>query len=98
MLAPTPPERLTDSSSHPYFLWDTEMTLDDFRRELASTDPEIRAYHIARLMRQAKPDDVFTFVRLQEIRETWPRLERYLGSSRGFWRWLLDRWEALGVG
>jgi hypothetical protein len=29
MLNPTPPERLTDPQGHPYFLWDSEMTLDD---------------------------------------------------------------------
>jgi hypothetical protein len=43
-------------------------------------------------MRQAKPDDVFQFVRLAEIVALWPKLERYLGRTRPMWRWLLDRW------
>jgi hypothetical protein len=29
---------------------------------------EIRAYYLGKLMRQAKPDDVFTFVTLAKIR------------------------------
>ena len=88
MLNPTPPEKLVDAEGHPYFLWDTEMTLDEFRAGLRSPDPDVRAYLIGKLMRQAKPDDVFTFVSAREIRELWPRLERYLGKTREFWTWL----------
>ena len=47
-------------------------------------------------MRQAKPDDVFLFVRPSAIRELWPRLLRYLGRTREFWTWLFDTWEAQG--
>ena len=92
MLNPTPPERLTDPQGHPYFLWDSEMTLEEFRRGLQDSNPEVRAYLVGKLMRQAKPDDVFTFVSTREIRALWPRLERYLGQSREFWTWLLDAW------
>lgn len=49
-----------------------------------------------KLMRQAKPDDVFTFVKLATIRELWPLLERYLGDKRPFWTWLLERWSDAG--
>src|SRR5215208_3636769 len=94
MLSPTPPELLTDLQGHPYFLWDSEMTLDEFRRALRNPDPEARAYLVGKLMRQAKPDDVFSFVSLQEFRELLPRLERYLGQTREFWTWLLGAWEA----
>jgi hypothetical protein len=97
MLNPTPPERLTDQNGHPYFLWDSEMTLDEFRQALRDLDPEPRAYLIGKLMRQAKPDDVFTFVSRREIRELWPRLERYLGKSRAFWTWLFEAWDKLAA-
>lgn len=43
-------------------------------------------------MRQAKPDDVFTFVSAEDIADLWPDLERYLGRTRPFWRWLLGYW------
>jgi hypothetical protein len=52
--------------------------------------------HPLMVARQAKPDDVFTFVSPREIRELWPRLERYLGRSRSFWTWLFERWDAQG--
>ncbi len=47
-------------------------------------------------MRQAKPDDVFEFVSAKTIRETWPRLERFLGNKRAFWEWLFSAWETQG--
>ncbi len=92
VLAPTPADRLTDSSGRPYFLWDDDMSLETFRAKLRDPDPEVRAYFTGKLMRQAKPDDVFSFVTVREIETQWDRVERFLGKSREFWRWLLDRW------
>ena len=89
----TPRERMTDVLGRPYFLWDCDLTLDGFESLLRDPDPEVRAYNLGRLMRQARPDDVFSFVTLREIRTAWPLLQRYLGRTRAFWTWILDRWE-----
>ena len=97
-LNPTPPELLVDGHGRPYFLWDCELTIDEFRERLEDPDPEVRAYLVGKLMRQAKPDDVFGFVSAHAIRELWPRLERYLGQSRRFWTWLFTTWEKQGNG
>jgi len=68
-------------SWRPYFLWDEDLTLDAFRGRLADPDPEVRAYYLGKLMRQAKPDDVFTFASLREIRELlWHALPQPLGG------------------
>ena len=69
------------------------MTLDGFRAALAAPDPEVRAAYLGKSMHQAKPDDVFQFVRLDDIVVAWPRLERSLGRERALWRSLLDRWQ-----
>lgn len=95
ILNPTPLERLVDSKCRPYFLWDDEMTLDEFRSRLRDGDVEVRAYLVGKLMWQAKPDDVFQFVRLAEIVELWPKAERYLGRSRPMWQWLVERWSEM---
>ncbi len=94
VLNPTPRVTLLDSQGRPYFLWDCDMTLDEFQERLRDADPDVRAYLVGKLMRQAKPDDVFSFVSLREIRELWPRIEPYLGRSRSFWTWLLEKWDA----
>jgi len=92
ILNPTPPEWMVDGQGRPYFLWDMEMTIERFREQLAGPDPEVRAYLTAKLMRQAKPDDVFEFVTVAQIRADWPRIEPFLGKSRPFWTWLLAAW------
>jgi hypothetical protein len=83
---------MTDAEGRPYFLWDCELTLSEFRARLADRDPAVRAYFAAKIMRQAKPDDVFQFVPLATIRELWSRVSPMLGQSRPFWTWLLDTW------
>jgi hypothetical protein len=97
MLAPTPRELLVDQQGRPYFLWDVDMTLEEFEERLASGEPATRAYLIGKMMRQAKPDDVLQLVTPQQIADLWADLERYLGHSRDFWDWLLDEWSRRGI-
>lgn len=93
VLNPTPHERLVDASGRPYFLWDMDMTLERFRHELATADRPTRAWFVGKLMRQAKPDDVFSFVSAEEIGEQWSELVRHLGRTRPFWEWLMTTWK-----
>lgn len=93
-LNPTPEKLLCDAQGRPYFLWgDTELTLAKFRGLLVSADADTRAYLIAKPMRQAKPDDVFTFVTLADLTQQWPAVEAQLGNKRAFWQWVLDTWQ-----
>lgn len=92
LLAKTPPDRLVDRRGRPYFLWDTDMSLAEFEERLRDPDLETRAYLLGKLMRQAKPDDVFAFATAEDIAALWPQLERYLGKTRHFWAWLLHWW------
>ena len=64
-------------------------------QRVRDSDPEVRAYYLGKLMRQAKPDDVFTFVTLAEVTALFPLVTRYLGRRRDFWTWLLGCWKAL---
>lgn len=96
MLVLNPTKNLCDQQGRPYFLWDCDMSLHEFVEGLNSSDIEIRAYLTAKIMRQAKPDDVFTFVTLQQIKTLWPLLKRYLGKKLAFWDWLLSMWNAHG--
>jgi hypothetical protein len=92
VLAPTPAARLLDARGRPYFLWDEDITADELRTLLSDPDPEVRAYFLGKLMRQAKPDDVFSFVSLREIVDQFSAVQRYLGRSREFWSWLIEQW------
>ena len=96
MLAPTPRERLVDPQGRPYFLWDVEMTLDEFEQALRDDASPAYAYLVAKVMRQAKPDDALQFVTPQQMADLWPSIERHLGKTRPFWAWLLEQWERRG--
>jgi hypothetical protein len=98
ILAPTPTERMLDQRGRPYFLWDDDIDLATFRARVRDPDPDVRAYFIGKLMRQAKPDDVFAFVTLPEIAAQFDSIARYLGRTREFWVWLLRRWGVLAGG
>ena len=87
-LPPTTPE-LTDPAHRPYFLWWTDATVADLHDHLCASDSEERAYWLGALLREANSRDVWLFTDAAQIRETWPRLLRYLGRSREMWAWLL---------
>src|SRR5688500_13869053 len=53
--APTPPDHLMDAQGRPYFLWDEDTRVEQFRERLRDPDPAVRAYYLGKLMRQAKP-------------------------------------------
>lgn len=89
MLNPLPPERLTDRRGRPYFLWDNELTLEQFRALLLDPDEEVRAYWLGTLLRQARPDDALSIASLAAIRRDWARAEKYVGRERPFWNWYL---------
>jgi hypothetical protein len=96
MLNPTPVDQLVDEQNRPYFM--PEMTLDRFQKGLRDSNPEARAYLIGKLMREARPDDVFSFVSPQQIAEIWDQVEIYLGSRRrDFWDWLFTKLEEKGI-
>lgn len=88
----TPPERMTDAQGRPYFLWDSQMTLTEFQAALADPDPQVSTYYLGKLMRQARPDDVFQFVSLGRIRRDWDACQRYLGNTRPMWAFLIRLW------
>ena len=89
MLCPTPEGRLCDTQGRPYFLWDCDVTLAEFRAHLAAPDDARRAYWLAKMMRQGKPDDAILIGGVEEMRRLWSSLARSLGRVRGFWEWYL---------
>ncbi len=90
MLCPTPEDRLCDRQGRPYFLWDNNVTLQELREHLAAADEDRQAYWLAKLMRQAKPDDAIILAGTEPMRRLWPKLEHSLGRTRAFWAWYLD--------
>ena len=93
MLNPTPREKLCDQAGRPYFLWDGNLTLEEFEALLADPNDDVRAHAIGKLLRQARPDDALTLLSLDRIRRDWDRVRRHLGHRADFWTWLLPQLE-----
>ncbi len=88
---------LDDPDARPYFVWDEPITMRDLRRKLASPDPDERALWMARVMREARYQDVWKLVRLADVLPLLSRIEPRLGRARAFWRWLIDGWREDGL-
>ena len=89
MIFPTPDDRLVDARGRLTFLWDEDVTREEFEARLRNPDPVVRGYWLGKLLRQAKPDDVPRFVRVPDLAADWVHFERFLGRSREMWAWLL---------
>jgi hypothetical protein len=82
----------------PYFLWDTTMTVGDLRRALAGHDGSATwLYWAARVMRDARYDDVWRFLGLRQILDHWDELRPRLGRERERWELLINGWRADGL-
>ena len=92
MIGPLPPTSpaLMEDSHCPYFVWWTKANVADIRAHLDDRDPEVRAYWMGALLREANTRDVWLFVTPDMIRASWDRLQRHLGRSRAMWAYLLD--------
>ena len=89
LLPPTSP-LLAEDSHRPYFLWWTFATVGDLRARLVEQDPNVRAYWMGALLREANTRDVWLFVTPAMIRASWDQLQRHLGRSRPMWAYLLQ--------
>jgi len=88
---------LKDEDARPYFLWDERTTIREFRARLATADEDEKARLLGKLMREARDTDVWLFTSLAEVRALLPKIDRYLGRRRPFWRYLLDAWQRHGI-
>lgn len=81
----------------PYFLWDLDVTAAELRERLRHPDPKIRAQWQGRLMREARPDEVWHWMSLEEVLRDLAAIQPHLGRKRRFWTFLIDGWRADGL-
>lgn len=84
-------------SEHLYFLWDVPITEAELRERLRETDSDTRAQWEARIMREARFDDVWRYITLEDVVRDWQQIKRHLGRQRGFWEFLLKGWREDGL-
>jgi hypothetical protein len=95
-LAPSPD--VLDPEAVPYFTWDNPVTNAVIRGVLATGPEPDRCYWMARILREARYDDVWAYVDLRA--DVLPRFEALLpllGRRRAFWEFLIGAWRSQGV-
>lgn len=88
---------LAEEDKAPYFLCDEPVSVRDLRRLLREGDPDERLRYTARILREARFDDVWRFLTLREVVAQWEALRPRLGWSLGFWEFLLAVWKRRGL-
>jgi hypothetical protein len=88
---------LSRCHERPYFLWDEDRSVDEFREALSTTWGRERCRLIGKLMREARDTDVWAFVSPREVWSDFPSIRPYLGRRRAFWDYLLTGWHRDGI-
>jgi hypothetical protein len=88
---------LTDAQRRPYFLWDEDVSIEELRAILRGPPGDLRDRALAKMLREARDTDVWSFVTPAAVAEALPRIERRLGRRAAFWRFLLDGWRKDGL-
>lgn len=85
------------NANRPWFLWDVDLGVDEFRARLAHADPRVRAQWQGVLMREATVAEVWTYLRVADVQANWENIRRHLGRRLAFWEWLFDAWKRNGL-
>jgi hypothetical protein len=88
---------LRNPEAVPYFLWDEPMTVRELRNRLKTASHPERIRLLAKILREARDTEVWSFTTLREVVRLWPGISRQLGRRRRFWEFLLGEWERQGL-
>jgi hypothetical protein len=84
-------------ADRPYFLWDVPVSEAELRARLRDPDPDTRAQWQGCVLREARFDDVWRYLTLEEVLRDWSGIRRHLGRRCGFWEYLLEGWRKDGL-
>lgn len=82
-----------DTQGRPYFLWSEDVDDQGFRRILAGAEgQQEQSLYTARLLREARVAEVWSYLSPQDIADRWPSIKQHLGRMTSFWESLLEAW------
>jgi hypothetical protein len=81
-----------------YFNWDAPVTNAAVRLALAEGNEDDKVFWIAKIMREARYDDVWRYVSLRrDVVPRWSRIEPHLGRWKDKWCFLIQGWKERGL-
>ena len=86
-----------DAPERPDFLWDERMTRDDLKKLLSSGNEEERIYYTAKILREARFEEVWDYISPAFLSSYWEKLGGKLGRRKGFWEFFYVTWRRHGL-
>ena len=86
--------QLTD---RPNFLWDEPLTRGDLKKLLDGGNEEERLYYAAKILREARFEEVWDYLTPMFLASHWEGLRRRLGRKKRFWEFFYATWREHGL-
>lgn len=84
-------------TDRPDFLWDEPLSRDDLKKVLAGEDEKESLYYAAKILREARFEEVWEYLSPAFLASHWEKLRARLGRKKGFWEFLYTTWRAHGL-
>ena len=88
---------LADPETRPWFLWDEDLSVRELREILADRRHPRWVELAARVMREARDDQVWLFLAPAQVAACYQDIAPRLGRRRAFWDYLLGAWRRHGL-
>ena len=86
-----------DGADRPDFLWDEPTTRVELKEILSDGNDEARLYYAAKILREARFEEVWEYLSPTFLAANWDRLQSRLGRKKKFWEFLFSIWRADGL-
>jgi hypothetical protein len=84
-------------ADRPDFLWDESLSREDLKKILASGNEEERLYYAAKILREARFEEVWDYLSPAFLAFYWEKLRWRLGRRKKFWEFLYATWCSHGL-
>jgi hypothetical protein len=88
---------MQDVTNRPDFLWDERLTRDDLKKLLHGEDHEARLYYAAKILREARFEEVWEYFPPAFMASHWEKLRWRLGRKKKFWEFIYTTWQRHGL-
>ena len=85
------------ATDRPDFLWDERTTRSDLKQLLSGGDEEARLYYAAKILREARFEEVWEYLSPTFLADNWDKLHSRLGGKQRFWGFFYSTWRADGL-
>ena len=86
-----------DRTGRPDFLWDERLSGDDLKKLLNGEDEEQRLYYAAKILREARFEEVWDYLSPAFLASHWEKLRGRLGRKKAFWEFFYSTWHEHGL-